>query len=51
MLIAIDPITYAPYVCGWEVVSCSLKTEIKSGPLVTINNLGLLDSLGRRMII
>ena len=27
------------------------KKEIQSGPLVTSNNLGLLDSLGRRMIV
>ena len=27
------------------------KKELQSGPLVTSNNLGLLDSLGRRMIV
>ena len=27
------------------------KKEIQSGPLVTVNNYGLLDSLGRRMIV
>nr|DAL02823.1 MAG TPA: hypothetical protein [Caudoviricetes sp.] len=36
---------------GCIIIYYRKKKEIQSGPLVTSNNLGLLDSLGRRMIV
>lgn len=36
---------------GCIVLYYRKKKELQSGPLVTSNNLGLLDSLGRRMIV
>lgn len=36
---------------GCIIIYYHKKKEIQSGPLVTSNNLGLLDSLGRRMIV
>lgn len=36
---------------GCIIIYCRKKKEIQSGPLVTSNNFGLLDSLGRRMIV
>ena len=36
---------------GCIIIYYCKKKEIQSGPLVTSNNLGLLDSLGRRMIV
>lgn len=36
---------------GCIIVYYRKKKELQSGPLVTSNNLGLLDSLGRRMIV
>lgn len=36
---------------GCIIIYYRKKKELQSGPLVTSNNLGLLDSLGRRMIV
>ena len=36
---------------GRIIIYYRKKKELQSGPLVTSNNLGLLDSLGRRMIV
>lgn len=36
---------------GCIIIYYHKKKELQSGPLVTSNNLGLLDSLGRRMIV
>lgn len=36
---------------GCIIIYYRKKKEIQSGPLVTSNNFGLLDSLGRRMIV
>ena len=36
---------------GCIIIYYRKKKELQSGPLVTGNNLGLLDSLGRRMIV
>lgn len=36
---------------GCIIIYYRKKKEIQSGPLVTNNNLGLLDSLGRRLIV
>ena len=36
---------------GCIIIYYCKKKEIQSGPLATSNNLGLLDSLGRRMIV
>lgn len=36
---------------GCIIIYYRKKKEFQSGPLVTSNNLGLLDSLGRRMIV
>ena len=36
---------------GCIIIYYRKKKEIQSGPLVTSNNYGLLDSLGRRMIV
>ena len=36
---------------GCIIIYYRKKKELQSGPLVTNNNLGLLDSLGRRMIV
>ena len=36
---------------GCIIIYYRKKKELQSGPLVTRNNLGLLDSLGRRMIV
>lgn len=36
---------------GCIIIYYRKKKDIQSGPLVTSNNLGLLDSLGRRMIV
>ena len=36
---------------GCIIIYYRKKKEIQSGPLVTSKNLGLLDSIGRRMIV
>lgn len=36
---------------GCIIIYYRKKKELQSGPIVTSNNLGLLDSLGRRMIV
>lgn len=36
---------------GCIIIYYRKKKEIQAGPLVTSKNLGLLDSLGRRMIV
>jgi len=36
---------------GCIIIYYRKKKELQSGPLVTSNNYGLLDSLGRRMIV
>lgn len=36
---------------GYIIIYCRKKKEIQSDHLLTSKNLGLLDSLGRRMIV
>ena len=36
---------------GCIIIYYRKKKELQSGPLVTSNNLGLLDPIGRRMIV
>lgn len=43
--------TGGPGGAGCIIIYYRKKKELQSGPLVTSNNLGLLDSLGRRMIV
>lgn len=43
--------TGGPGGAGCIIIYYRKKKELQSGPLVTSNNFGLLDSLGRRMIV
>lgn len=43
--------TGSPGGAGCIIIYYRKKKELQSGPLVTSNNYGLLDSLGRRMIV
>lgn len=43
--------TAVPAGAGCIIIYYRKKKELQSGPLVTSNNFGLLDSLGRRMIV